>query len=154
MSGECEARERVEKSKSVLCICAASRLSDKSERGENGQTEIYSLIDSLSLSKSEEHAMTNLLFFFSFCFWEGHGKRMKVTRRDIDVHIDAKRGAGGGEIKPGKRKKMILSFVWFRFLLILGSVFHSISHRSEFPLKPVKRGKQVTGEEERGAGSF
>ena len=126
MSGECEARERVEKSKSVLCICAASRLSDKSERGENGQTEIYSLIDSLSLSKSEEHAMTNLLFFLFFSLlgrtWkenESDTKRYRCTHR---------RETGGGRRRnqTGETKKddfvlclvSILAYSW------LGVSFH------------------------------
>jgi hypothetical protein len=43
---------RVEKKKKklVLCICATSHLSDKSERGENGERKNKSIINRYSIS--------------------------------------------------------------------------------------------------------
>jgi hypothetical protein len=84
-------------------------------------------------------------FFFSFWFWEGHGKIMKVTRRDIDIHIDAKRG---NQTRGGKRKNFILSFFVSILISSLGvddSIHIRFFYRSATALKPIKRGQKVRG---------
>lgn len=71
-------------------------------------------------------------FFFSFWFWEGHGKIMKVTRRDIDIHIDAKRG---NQTRGGKRKNFVLSFFVSILISSLGvddSIHIRFFYRSAF----------------------